>query len=135
MSNFVKVKDDFKNLEPHERQWVLVALLYDESINFTEISEAYTKALEKQRQDHWQDINRLGMRLSAAWDYIPREKYFTKAAAAFALLKSGVFHTAPVENEYAAYLAENAYDETDEGFPKTKLKDKATRGRKGGVDE
>lgn len=130
MDNPWKVIEDLKKLKPSERQIVLVGLLFDGSIDFNELSTAYVKALEKQREAHWQKINRLGIRLGGAWHHIPNKKRFTKAAAAFALIKAEVFKTAAIEKEFKAYLADNPYDEDEYGGPKTSLRDEGSLPRK-----
>lgn len=119
--DYTKIRESIKNLPPMERKLLFIDLLYDGSISFTELTEAYISVLERNRKEQGARVNKLSMRLSATWDYVPEKKKFTKAAAAFALLP--YYEGAGVEKTYKAYLHENPYDEDENGFPKTELKD------------
>ena len=128
MSNLSEARKAFDKLEDWEVRHLLVGMFFEEKLSYTKVSEFYVAALEKQHKIESMKLQKSSMFLEAAWQHIPENKRFTRAAAAYAILQSGVFHGALIEKEYESYLASNPYEEDDNGFPKTKLKD-AQRGR------
>ena len=46
---------------------------------------------------------------------------FTKAGAAYFIVKNDYMHGAPIQRDMEEFLAENPYEEDENGFPRGKL--------------
>lgn len=123
MSKLSDAREAFDKLEDYEVRSLLISMFFEQKLSYTKVSEFYVAALEKQHKIESMKLQKSSIFLEQAWEHIPENKKFTRAASAYAILKSEVFHGASIEKVYEKYLIKNAYEEDDNGFPKTRLQD------------
>lgn len=83
-------------------------------ISFQELSEAYVESLKKDKKEYSDIICGMATPLIHYWEIKKIEpehqEKFIKAKAAFWLLKSMMFHTAPIEKDLEKYVKDYGYD-------------------------
>ena len=109
-------------MEPDGRRYLLNELMFGEYINFFDITAAYLATLQSKEKENKLTINGLAFPLCTYWrDDKSKKKFnlFSKSKAAYHLLKSKVFHTAPVEKDLSDWLKGHPYKEDENGYPIT----------------
>ena len=117
-----KIIKEWSKLPEWERHGIVLDLLYQDKISFTEISQLYVQSLRQKDVEKSININGLALTLSAYWDgEIDNKMYrFTKAKAAYHMLKSKIFRTAPYEKILEKFLKKVPYSESKDGIAKYK---------------
>lgn len=127
MNKLNNARESFKQLDQEEKKVLIFELLFKRDISYTELSDLYVAVLQKQEDIANRKLHKSSLWLGEVWTKIPTTNKFLRAASAYAILRSGVFHTAPIEKKYEEYLKENPYEEDDNGFPITKLPNRETK--------
>jgi hypothetical protein len=114
-----KLKKEIENLNKTDLNSLIVELLIEEKIKYTEISNLYVYSLEKKEKDLRVNISGLASMLSyfVPFNRRKKDKKFIEGKSAYHILKSKVFKTAPIEKEYKEILKKTSYKEDEFGLP------------------
>ena len=114
-----KAKEELEKLSTIERDYLLLSLLVEGKLDFTHIATLYISSLQSKNKDKQINIAGLAYMLSSSSPNIKNkeQKAFIKAKSAYHLLKSGMFHAAPIEKEYIKTVKDYNYKEDENGDP------------------
>ncbi len=104
-----------RSLGKNERNYVLLELLVNNEIDFTEVSSLYVESLKVKNKGQQVIISGLAFPAISYFDGT-KPDIFMKAKAAYNLLKSKVFHTAQCEKELKAFVKKHKYSEDENGY-------------------
>lgn len=118
----IRVMGEFEALDPQYKQAIVLESLKDGSLKFERLTEAYVAHLERQREISDRKITKAVQWIASYWHGGKLAKRpFTRAGAAYFIVKNDYMHGASVQADMEQYLADNPYEEDDNGFPKTEL--------------
>lgn len=119
MNNIDKITEKIKTLNSMERNYIIYQLLYDNTINYNEISQLYVESLKSKNKE--QNILLFGMSIPLITYFLgtkntEKQTIFLKCKAAYHLLKSKCFHSANVEKNLEKYVKKYKYSEDKDGI-------------------
>jgi len=120
-TNVQKIEQMIKS---SEIKWenVFLELLLEDKINFANLLNLYIQSLKEKEKEQRMNINGLALMLSKFIPYNKKYKpdKFVIAKSAYHLIKSKVFHTAPIEKKLFKIIKENKYSEDENGISQIK---------------
>ena len=120
MSN--KTIDELKVLDKTELKYIILQLLIDQSLSYTELSDLYTSYIESS-----QKAQALKLAKSIQWitSYWPGDKLakgnFVKAGSAYFIISNNYMKGAGIEKDMKDFLDAHPYTEDDNGMPITRI--------------
>lgn len=118
-----KALEEINKLEASEVFALIFLLLKTKKIDFIDLSNAYVEVLKDSNRNKSLVISGLAIPLISYWQNGKMMKSadharFIRSKAAYNLLKSKMFHTAPIEKELEAYVDKYGYSEDENGMHK-----------------
>ncbi len=97
MTNFDKAKESLLALDELTRSYLLLELLQEGELNFTQLSELYVGALEHKQQEQQARLSDITLAAGLMWRRtLPKR---IREMAAHAIVNSGALRGAPIEAE------------------------------------
>jgi hypothetical protein len=114
-----------KGLKRSALKYVILCLMIEGKLDYIELSEIYVDYLRQEQQKKHRMIFGMSIPLGHYWHAHKGKKkhdIFMKCRTAYSLLKSGMYHTAPIEKEFEEWLEKHPYEEDEYGNPAIKTK-------------
>lgn len=114
-----KAQEEFKKLTRHQRHFLILQLMKEKQIDFTEFSNIYIQYLQEKDKENNIIISGLSIPLLQFWltpNLKPkRQEIFIRCKAAYNLLKGKMFHTALIEKDLQKLVDKHKYTEDENG--------------------